>query len=37
MEYSISKKVNKKFDETVNIVPAEINKEGFSIITENRF
>jgi uncharacterized protein (DUF302 family) len=28
MEYSISKKVNKKFDETVNIVTAELKKEG---------
>jgi uncharacterized protein (DUF302 family) len=37
MEYSISKKVKKTFNETVNIVTAELNKEGFSIITENRF
>lgn len=34
MEYSISKKVNKSFDDAVNAVTAELKKEGFGIITE---
>ena len=34
MEYSISKKVNKSFNDAVESVTAELKKEGFGIITE---
>jgi uncharacterized protein (DUF302 family) len=34
MEYSISKKSNKNFNDAVNSVTEELKKEGFGIITE---
>lgn len=34
MNYSISKKTKKNFNDTVNAVTSELKKEGFGIITE---
>ena len=34
MNYTISKKVNKDFKQAINAVTAELQKEGFGIITE---